>query len=330
MIIDAYTHIAPPAFTKAMSRLVPDTDMVGRILKVRQLHDLDLRFKAMDRIPDYRQVIASVTPPVETFTTVPQGVALTEAANDAMAELVVRHPERFPAFIAALPMHSVSAAVDEIHRAIRKLGARGIQVFTNVNGKPLDDPEYAPIFEAMAGHDLPIWMHPARTSSMTDYSAEPKSKLEMWWLFGWPYETSVAMTRLAISGLFDRHPNLKILTHHLGGMVPFFDKRIEHGLSVLGARTPDEDYSNTLKGLKRPLIEYLRLFHADTALSGDSGGLACGLKFFGAERIVFATDAPFGPLIETHEAITKLEVPPEHKRAIFHENVQRLLKLSVH
>ncbi len=88
----------------------------------------------------------------------------------------------------------------------------------------------------MAELDRPIWLHPARTAAMTDYAAESKSRYEMWWCFGWPYETSVAMVRLVFSGVFDRYPGLKIITHHLGGMIPYYDGRIGPGHA--GARQP--------------------------------------------------------------------------------------------
>ena len=103
---------------------------------------------------------------------------------------------RLPGFVAALAMHSMDETMDELHRAVRDLGAVGAQIFTNVGGRPLDHPDFEPVFAAMADYDLPIWMHPARTSDMTDYAAEEKSRFEIWWALGWPYETSVAMVRL--------------------------------------------------------------------------------------------------------------------------------------
>ena len=91
-------------------------------------------------------------------------------------------------------------ASKEIDRAVTQLGARGFQIYTNVAGKPLDLPEFAPIFEEAARRDLTIWMHPARGADFTDYKTESKSKYEIWWTFGWPYETSVAMSRIVFSG----------------------------------------------------------------------------------------------------------------------------------
>ena len=212
---------------------------------------------------------------------------------------------------------------------MKELGAGGVQIFTNVAGRPLDDPAFEPIFATMAEFDLPIWLHPARTASMPDYPAEQKSRFEMWWCFGWPYDTSVAMVRMVFAGLLDRYPGLKIITHHLGGMIPFYDGRIGPGLQVLGSRTSDEDYSKILPSLKRPHLDYLHDFYGDTALFG--GGIQavrCGLEFFGSDHVVFATDTPLGPIAPTIEVIAaRYRESDRHK--IFCGNAERLLKKNV-
>src|SRR5579864_1635577 len=167
MIVDIYTHIMPPEFLKSMEGLGSSSGLVKRMAAIRELHDLDARFRAMDEFGEYRQIFSIPKPTIETVTTPEQGRELARIANDAMAEMVHRHPLRFPTFIAALPLHSVDSALEELKRAIDTLGARGIQIFTHVNGRPLDDPQYEPIFAAMAKYDLPIWLHPARTAAMT-------------------------------------------------------------------------------------------------------------------------------------------------------------------
>ena len=117
---------------------------------MRLLHDLDARFRAMGEFGDYRQIISLPQPPIEDVTTPEQGAELARIANDAMAQLVDDHRDRFPAFVAAVGLHDSDAAMTELHRAIGELGARGVQVFTNVGGRPLDDPEFMPLFDAMA------------------------------------------------------------------------------------------------------------------------------------------------------------------------------------
>jgi aminocarboxymuconate-semialdehyde decarboxylase len=151
----------------------------------------------------------------------------------------------------------------------------------------------------------------------------------MWWCYGWPYETSVAMSRLVLTGIFDRHPKLKIITHHLGGMIPYFDKRIEEGMALLGTRTQTEDYSGILPSLKRPLIDYFHMFYADTALFGASRGLACGLDFFGAGNVVFATDAPFAPVGATRDGVAHLNLEKTQLDAVHHHNAEKLINMRM-
>jgi uncharacterized protein len=331
-IVDIYCHIFPDAFFQEMNRIAPRLGNIGaRLRGVKKLFDLDERFREMDRFGDYREIISLPNPPIEDFATGPVGLELARIGNDAMAELCARHPQRFPSFVAAVSMTDVEGSVREARRAVKDLGAAGIQIFTNIAGKPLDDGAFEPIFATMAELDQPIWLHPARTANMSDYAAEKKSRFEMWWCFGWPYETSVAMVRMVFNGLLDRYPKLKIVTHHLGGMIPYYDGRIGPGMQVLGSRTSDEDYSKVLPSLKRPHLDYLHDFYGDTALFG--GGIhavRCGLEFFGSDHVVFATDTPLGPIAPTVEVIKRLEIPESDRRKIFAGNAERLInkKLS--
>ena len=327
-IVDIYCHIFPDKFFQEMNRIAPRLGNIGaRLRGVKKLFDLDERFREMDQFGDYREIISLPNPPIEDFATGDTGLDLARIGNDAMAELCARHPTRFPTFVAALSMTDVEGSVQEARRAVRELGAGGVQIFTNVAGRPLDDPAYDPIFATMAELDLPIWLHPARTAATPDYAAEQKSRFEMWWCFGWPYETSVAMVRMVLCGLLDRYPGLKIITHHLGGMIPFYDGRIGPGLAVLGSRTLDENYSNILPSLKRPHLAYLHDFYGDTALFGGGiGAVRCGLEFFGADHVVFATDTPLGPIAPTIARVRELDISEDKRRKIFAGNAERLLR----
>ena len=95
---------------------------------------------------------------------------------------------------------------------------------------------------------------------------------------------------------------------------------------MLGSRTSDEDYSGVLTSLKRPHIEYLKMFYADTALFGAGGGLPCGIDFFGTDHVLFASDAPFGPIAETRDAIAAAALDDAGRTAIFSGNVERMLE----
>ena len=210
-----------------------------------------------------------------------------------------RHPDRFPGFIASLALNHPEESVRELERAVTDLGAVGVQVFTNVNGLPLDDERFVPLFDTAARLRCPILLHPARAAAFADYPGEAKSKYEIWWTFGWPYETSAAMQRLVFSRLFDRLPSIRIVAHHLGAMVPYFEGRVGYGLDQLGARTADEDYEGLRRSLPKRPIEYFKMFWGDTAVFGSRAATECGLKFFGEDQVVFASDAPLsrgGPL----------------------------------
>jgi uncharacterized protein len=328
LIIDAYTHLAPRSFLSQMNNMSPDLrNIIDRLLSVKELYDLDARFRAMDVVEDYRQIISLPNPSLEECTSPKLGGELARIANIEMAELCKKNPSRFAGFVAAVSLNDVDTALAEIDRAIGELGAVGVQTYTNINGCPLDDPQFAPFFARMTHYDRPIWLHPTRTAAMSDYKTEAKSRFEMWWCFGWPYDTSVAMARLVFTGMFDRYPNLQIITHHLGGMIPYFDGRVGPGLEVLGSRTKDEDYSGILQSLKRPHLDYFRMFFADTAMFGSGNALQCGLDFFGGEHVLFATDAPLGPIKKTINALQEQSVDEKTMAAIMSGNARRMLHL---
>ena len=208
-------------------------------------------------------------------------------------------------------------------------------MFSNVLGKPIVESEFLPLFATMADHDLPIWLHPYRGADVPDYRTEDRSHYEIWWAFGWPYETTAAMARLVFSGLFDRHPDLKIITHHMGAMLPYFEGRAGGGLDQLGSRTEGSDDAVALARLKRRPLEYFRMFYGDTALFGAHHAMECGLAFFGADRILFGTDMPFDPekgpgfIRDTIRAMELMRATPEEKTKIYEENARRMLRLRL-
>jgi predicted TIM-barrel fold metal-dependent hydrolase len=330
--IDVFNHIFPKPFFERLQQVVVSKGAVKRWLHIPFLHDLDVRFRMLEEFgPDYRQVLSLSAPPIESINPDRQiALDLARLANDSMAEIVRRHPGRFPGFIASLPLDQPTESVAELERAVTQLGALGVQVFSNVNGRPLDDPDFFPLFEAADRLRCPILLHPARGASVADYAGENKSKYEIWWTFGWPYETSAAMQRLVFSRLFDRLPTVQIVAHHLGAMIPYFEGRIGYGLDQFGARTADEDYGALLATLGKRPYEYFKMFWADTAVFGSRAATECGLKFFGTDQVVFASDAPFdpegGPLYirETIKVIDGLDITEAERRKIYQGNAERL------
>jgi uncharacterized protein len=332
VIIDVFNHFMPSAYYERLKVLAPELPATTMFPRLRTLWDLDARLRLLDEFGDYQQVLSLANPPLELLGSPELTTELARMANDGLAELCGVRPDRFPTFIASLPLNDIDATLGEIDRAVNELGAKGIQVFTNVAGKPLSALEFRPIFEAMTRHDLPVWVHPMRGPQFPDYASEQTSDNEIWFTFGWPYETTACVTRLIYSGLFDELPNAKIITHHMGGMIPYFAGRIALGFRQIFFGTPERNPG--AEALKRSPAEYFKMLYADTALNGDAPATRCGHEYFGTTHCLFASDAPFGPeqgrglIAKTIAAVEALDIDAPAREMIFSGNARSLLRLS--
>lgn len=336
MKIDAFCHIIPRPYLDRMEVLAPAEQSRGvrqRSTAVPAMVDLDVRIRQLEEFgDDYRQVLSIPAPPVEDLGEPKVSRELARIGNEALADLVRSHPQRFSGFVACMPMNEVDATLAEIDHACGELGALGIQIYTHVNGRALDDPRFEPIWSRMAELDKTIWVHPSRSSSWADYPTEERSKYELWWVFGWEYDTAIFMGRMVMSGVLERYPNIKFLIHHGGSMVPHFAGRIGPGLDQLGARTPPDQRQDieTYPLSKRP-IEYFRQFYVDTALFGTAHAIRCSLEFFGVDHVLFASDSPFDPergpgyIRATIANLESLGLTEDERSAIYEGNARRIL-----
>lgn len=326
--IDIYNHIFPAAYVEQMVKM----GLMRAPVKGGQtagLFDLDLRFRIMDRYEGLMHVLTMCTLFWERIVSEGKSVEAARIANDSLAELVAKYPDRFPAAVACLPLDNMDAALKETDRAINELKMRGVQITTPVNDHAIDSPEFWPLYEKMEKYNLPIWIHPVREHDYADYRTENRSLYRIAGMLGWPYETSVAMVRLAMSGILERFPRLKLITHHCGGMVPYYSERIVQFLDSDEARG-NADYR---QGLTKSPVEYLKMFYNDTALYGNTSGLMLAREFFGTEKILFGTDLPFdnqfGSRVtrQTINAIEDMEISESEKALIYEENARKLLRL---
>lgn len=336
MRIDAFCHIIPKPYLARIEALAPNEQSRGirhRSTAVPAMVDLDVRFAQLEEFgDDYRQVISIPAPPAEDLGPPEVSRQIARVGNEALAQLVCDHPERFAGFVACMPMNDVDGTLAEIDYACGELGALGIQIYTHVNGHALDSERFEPIWERMAALEKTIWVHPSRSSSWADYPTEERSKYELWWVFGWEYDTAIFMARMVMSGVLERHPNIKFLIHHGGSMVPHFAGRIGPGLDQLGARTPPDQRADieTYPLSKRPL-EYFRQFYVDTALFGTAHAIRCSLEFFGVAHVLFASDSPFDPekgpgyIRATIANLEELELTDADRAAIYEHNARRIL-----
>jgi predicted TIM-barrel fold metal-dependent hydrolase len=343
MAIDMYAHVVPKRYWEEVNRRIGYSKLEEYVSKealgielTRTLWNMDERLRITDKYEGLVQVLVPSGPPLELIAGPKEAADLAKICNDEMAKLVADYGDTFIGAVAFVPLNNVEAALSETDRAITKLGFKGILVHSPIYendpevSKPLDMKDLLPLYEKMVEYDLPIWIHPKREFRTADYSIESGSKYLIHQMFGWPYETSVAMARLVYSGVLEKYPTLKLITHHAGGMVPFMAERIINQC---------EWYKRGLKArfldiLNRPVIEYFRTFFADTAVYGNTSALMCAYAFFGEEHLVFGTDMPYDSELgdksigEIMRGITAMDIPESSKRKILEGNARSILKLD--
>ena len=334
-MIDVFSHFVPPAVLARFLDLKPGFPALSAFGGLPELWDIDARLRSLDPFPGVQQILNFGNPPVETFGTPVVAAELARLANEEMAKLCARYPDRFPAFTAVLPMSDLELAMAELEYAHAELGARGIQIYTNVLGAPVSGPLYRPIFQQMAQRDLPVLVHPFRTAAVADYATELDSPDEVWFTFGWPYETSAFAARMVYAGIFNELPDIKIVLHHFGGMIPSFGARIELGFQQIFTGPGGPNPVAVRAGITTPVVEHYRRFYADTALNGSKSAVRAGYDFFGPDRSVFGTDAPFcqdgGPtfVAETLAAIDALDLPAADRQQVLEGNARSLFRLPI-
>ncbi len=294
MIIDSHTHMIH-------GRSVEAIEYIGGASIRRQLDrlkavtrgkphasDVAIRVAQMDRFNvDYQ--IATPLPTMDANKLgVPSEVAIkiTRMVNDGMARLTEESRGRVLC-AGSVAMNALDCGgLDEMDRAFRSLGLRAFSVMTNIEGKPLDAMEFRPFWHKAAELNSPVFIHPADPVNPDGRPYE--SGYYLMHVFGWPFETTLALSRLVFSGIMEQLPGLRIISHHLGGMIPFYWGRME------------EDYLPELEkvsgvNMKKPLKEYFGKFFHDTAIGINPWALRLSYELFGPGQLLFATDAPFGP-----------------------------------
>ena len=325
MKIDVHNHFFPIKYVKELEKRkqspTVERDHLGRTLIhyagdyniVEEAHtDPEVRLKEMDRCGIDMQALSLTTPGIDCMDPVSQGIALAKLVNDAFSAIVNKYPERFAAF-AALPMLDVSSAVSELERAVTTLGLSGATAFSNVAGKLLDSREFWPLYEKASKLDVPLFIHPTTPvfgSAFDDYRLVP--------LLGFTFDTTLAITRMVFSGVFEEYPNLKVILAHAGGTIPYLAERIDNGYRA---------YPECKNHITKLPSEYLKLTYLDT-VSFHPPALKCAYEFAGSDHLCLGSDFPhqIGDLKRAVTSLEELDLPEKEK--IFGETAARLLKLD--
>ena len=299
--IDIFSHILTPEYVKKYLTIAPEVSKTFEFGRPA-MTDLTTREKLMLRNPDVLQIVTMGNVPLERYVSAQNAIELSKVGNEEMAELVKTKPNLFYGAVGTIPVDDVDASLKIIEHCVNDLGLLGIQLFTTLERESFTEPKYRPVFALMAELDRPIWVHPAATKFGPSRGA-----------FLWPYESSCFMFDIVKAGIFADHPDLKIIIHHAGAMIPYFWERV---------RITMPKHSE----------KYLKYFYTDTALYGNTPGLMCAYDYFGADHILYGTDAPLGcgPLVgygntqRTITAIEKMDITDEDKEKIFYGNAVQM------
>jgi aminocarboxymuconate-semialdehyde decarboxylase len=325
MIIDFHNHYYPDAYLRELGRGSSnarlETDPDGRLLLhypgdynvvVQGHRDLAERIRVMDEAGIDVHAFSLTTPGVHVEER-SRGIELARLVNDEFAQAMARYPGRF-APLAALPLQDADASIAELERAIG-MGLKGVQFFSNINGRTLDEPQYFPLWQRIAELGVPAFIHPtnpAALGQLADYRLTA--------LMGFQFDTTAAVTRLIFAGVLERLPALTLVVGHLGGTIPFMAERVERGYEV---------YPECREHITRPPSEYFRRIYIDT-VNFNPAALRLGLDFAGAERIVFGSDYPHqvGYIDRALRGVHGMPVSEEQRQLILGGNAARILGLD--
>jgi predicted TIM-barrel fold metal-dependent hydrolase len=290
--IDAHTHFSSLKVLDALEKQDGKLFVLGRMYRSKTaLTDPQARLAILDRNEVDIHVLVPV-PWLEAFPRIAHDRTLApqfaRMMNDEIAAVVAAHPQRFRG-VALLPSVDPDAMVAELTRAVKTLGFVGAYVPVGPTAKRMDHPDFEALYRAIVDLDVMLWLHPSRPP-LPDYADEKTSMYQVWQQMGWPYDTTAAMYRIVFSGVFERYPSIRIITHHHGGFVPYY----QGGMRGSWAASEEEGTQLSDK-VSRPYIDHFGKFYCDTACKDFVPKvLELALDFFGPERMLFGSDTPFG------------------------------------
>ncbi|WP_411162808.1 amidohydrolase family protein [Lactobacillus johnsonii] len=301
MKIDAFAHILTPDFYQTMLKIDATIPQKYPFIKIETLVDLNQRIANW---PDKntKQVISFANINPEDFVDGEKASQIAQEANQELSVIVASYPDYFEAGVGMLALNNVPASLEILENIKADKNLVGAQIFTRHLGKSIADPEFEPILLKAAELHLPLWLHPVFDNRKPDNNL----------VFSWEYELSQAMLQLVQSDIFKKAPNLKILVHHAGAMVPFFSGRINHIL--------DPEHAEMFKN-----------FYVDTAILGNTPALQLTIDYFGINHVLFGTDTPFAVMPAgadeiVSNAIENLDIPDLYDKKIFETNYYHMLE----
>lgn len=322
-VVDFHNHFYPPEYLEALrtgpSRVKVSEDPEGNPVlhypgdynvAVPGHRDIDYRQRVLDEAGVNTQVLTLTTPGVHVETP-DMAARMARVVNDAFALIVQERGDRFRA-LATLPLNDPAASVVELTRAVRELALPGAMVFSNIEGVPLADERFWPLWERADELGALIYVHPTApvgVESMTEYWLMP--------LVGFPTDTTLAAARLVFAGVPERFPGIRWVLAHLGGAIPYLAERLDRGFHA---------FRECRAHISEPPSVYLRRFYYDT-VNFDAGALRLALEFAGPERLLAGSDYPhmIGSLESMLTSLRALGASDHAERGILGGNAAELL-----
>lgn len=320
-IIDCQSHLFFPEVLDMMRKrktepLVYDEKgttflKMGDWLRKVPPHYLDVNAKlaSMDDSGIEITMLSTNDPGPEWFGA--DGPAVAQLIHDSLAGVIAKHPTRFRG-LCVLPLQNEKAASEELDRCVKKLGFKGILLYTNLAGAWCDEPQFQWIYARAEELGVPILLHPAKPMT-----TEQVKGYELTSTLGNMFENTIAIARIIASGLLDKHPRLKLVCPHLGGTLPYISGRMDHQLTVL-KRGP--------QNLQRKPSEYLRSIYMDI-VSPLPEAMRFALDFSGADKLLFSSDHPWVEPKEILQPLRSLKLPAADEQKILCGNARQLFGL---
>ena len=259
-------------------------------------------------------VLSQTAPGVQAIGHSNEATAIAKDANNALYKAILLQPKRFRGF-AALNLLDVNAACAELERCINELGFVGALVNGSTQGEYLDNPKLDRLWSTLEQLDVPLYLHPGVP---TDQPVSMVKELDgaTW---GWSFDTATHALRLIVRGIFEKHPNAKVILGHMGENLPFYLWRLD-------SRYSSTRYSSDISRL--PSEVFRRHFFITTSGVCDNAALRCSIETLGPERIMFATDYPYEDIELARRWMDEAPIDPRNKRMICRETAQMLLRLK--
>jgi aminocarboxymuconate-semialdehyde decarboxylase len=321
MRIDVQSHIFPEWYVRHLGTRRASPRVAGRgadrVLEVGawrgkvlpKLTDISLKLQQMDAAGVDLTVLSTQMPGPEMLGK--SGVALARRLNDAVAAVCRRHPDRFVG-LCVLPLQDVKAALAELDRCTQKLDMRGVLLYSNINGKMLDEPRFAPLFARAEAAGVPLFLHPTYP-----VVAEHTAAYALTAGVGFMFDTTLAAIRLIMNGTFERHPRLQFVLPHTGGALPYLIGRIDHQVAALGRGA---------EHIRKPPSEYLKVLWTDTVAPGPLN-LEFAVKFWGPDKIMFASDHPWLDIQPFVDLVEGAGLSAADKAKVYEENARKLFRI---